>query len=252
MIEIEHLRKQFGDHEVLRDVSLSVHPGQVLAIIGPSGSGKSTLLRCINLLTIPDAGAIRVGSQRLEFDGAATRLPGDRVLSAFRAATGMVFQHFNLFAHMTVLENVMEGPLTVRRAAPSQARDTARALLGKVGLLAKSDARPERLSGGEKQRVAIARALAMQPQVLLFDEVTSALDPELVGEVLAVIEGLAREGMTMLLVTHEIGFARDVADSVVFMREGVVAEQGTAAQIIDDPREASTANFLARFNRHRR
>jgi polar amino acid transport system ATP-binding protein len=252
MIEITQLSKQFGAHVVLRDVSLSVAPGQVVAVIGPSGSGKSTLLRCVNLLTIPDGGAIRVGPQRIEFDGRATRLPRDRDLAAFRAATGMVFQQFNLFAHMSVEQNVMEGPITVRGASQAAARDTAHALLDKVGLLGRARTMPARLSGGEKQRVAIARALAMQPRVMLFDEATSALDPELVGEVLGVIETLAEEGMTMLLVTHEIGFARDVADGVVFMRDGVVVEHGDAARVIDHPAEAATASFLERFHRHRR
>ncbi len=250
MIEVGGLGKHFGGRAVLLNVDLLVPKGRVLAIIGPSGSGKSTLLRCINLLTVPDSGTIRVGQQVLRFDGRATTLPGDRQLAEFRARTGMVFQHFNLFAHMSVIENVLEGPLTVLRMPRAQARERAMGLLEKVGLADRATSAPERLSGGQKQRVAIARALAMQPQVMLFDEATSALDPELVGEVLAVIESLAAEGMTMILVTHEIGFARDVADEIVFMRDGQVAERGRAAELIDHPREAATASFLARFHRH--
>ncbi|MFP5406896.1 MAG: amino acid ABC transporter ATP-binding protein, partial [Gammaproteobacteria bacterium] len=214
MIDIRGLRKSFGGKVVLEDISLSVERGKVVALIGPSGSGKSTLLRCINLLTIPEGGAITVGNQTLTFAGKDTRLPNDRTLSRFRAATGMVFQHFNLFPHMTVLQNVMEGPVTVLRKPRREAEDIALALLKKVGLLDHASMRPDKLSGGQKQRVAIARALAMQPSVMLFDEATSALDPELVAEVLLVIKSLAREGMTMILVTHEIAFARDVADQV--------------------------------------
>ncbi len=251
MIEVTHLGKRFGDNRVLRDVSLSVAKGEVIALIGPSGSGKSTLLRCLNLLTVPDEGTVRVGEQSLTFTGAATRLPKDAVLSGFRARTGMVFQHFNLFPHMTVLGNVMEGPVTVMKQAKAQAADKARALLAKVGLLDKADAWPDQLSGGQKQRVAIARALAMEPQVMLFDEVTSALDPELVGEVLRVIQALAEEGMTMLLVTHEMSFAREVAHQVAFMRDGVIVECGPARQVIDAPNEAATRAFLARFHEGR-
>ncbi len=251
MIEVTHLGKRFGDNHVLRDVSLSVAKGEVIAVIGPSGSGKSTLLRCLNLLTVPDEGTVRVGDQSLTFTGKATRLPKDSVLSDFRARTGMVFQHFNLFPHMTVLGNVMEGPVTVMKQPKAQAAENARALLAKVGLLEKADAWPDQLSGGQKQRVAIARALAMEPQVMLFDEVTSALDPELVGEVLRVIQALAEEGMTMLLVTHEMSFARAVAHQVAFMRDGVILECGPARQVIDAPTEAATRAFLARFHEGR-
>ncbi|MEB0057069.1 amino acid ABC transporter ATP-binding protein [Variovorax sp. RTB1] len=251
MIEVTRLGKRFGDNRVLRDVSLSVAKGEVIALIGPSGSGKSTLLRCLNLLTVPDQGTVRVGEQSLTFTGAATRLPKDAVLSGFRARTGMVFQHFNLFPHMTVLGNVMEGPLTVMKQPKAQAAEKARALLAKVGLLDKADAWPDQLSGGQKQRVAIARALAMEPQVMLFDEVTSALDPELVGEVLRVIQALAEEGMTMLLVTHEMSFAREVANQVAFMRDGVIVECGPARQVIDAPTEVATRAFLARFHEGR-
>jgi polar amino acid transport system ATP-binding protein len=252
MIEVSHLVKRFDGHVVLRDVSLRVEKGQVVALIGPSGSGKSTLLRCLNLLTIPDEGTVRIGEHSLQFQGRATRLPGDAALAGFRARTGMVFQHFNLFPHMTVLGNVMEGPVTLLKQSKAQAAENARTLLGKVGLLDKADAWPSRLSGGQKQRVAIARALAMKPHVMLFDEATSALDPELVGEVLRVIRVLAEEGMTMLLVTHEMSFAREVADCVAFIRDGVIAEFGPARQVIDAPRETETRAFLARFHEGRR
>ena len=248
MIEIRGLRKQFGDNLVLKDVSMRVAKGQVVALVGPSGSGKSTLLRCINLLTLPDAGSIRVGTHEFSYQGAATRLPSDRVLARFRANTGMVFQHFNLFPHMTALQNVMEGMITVLRTPKPEARARALQLLDKVGLSDKADAHPQQLSGGQKQRVAIARALAMQPQVMLFDEATSALDPELVGEVLAVIRSLAKDGMTMVIVTHEIAFAREVADVLVFMRDGVVVEYGPARVVIDHPQQAATQAFLARFH----
>ena len=248
LIDIRGLKKSFGDNEVLKDITLQVARGQVVAMIGPSGSGKSTLLRCINLLTVPDAGQVTVGEQTIAFSGKSTVLPGDRKLAAFRASTGMVFQHFNLFPHMTALQNVMEGPVTVLKTPKAQAEAEARALLTKVGLLERADYYPDKLSGGQKQRVAIARALAMKPAVMLFDEATSALDPELVGEVLNVIKELAKEGMTMILVTHEIGFAREVADQVIFMRDGVVAEAGPPSVVIDNPRNESTRAFLGRFN----
>ena len=247
LIDIRGLKKSFGDNEVLKDITLQVARGQVVAMIGPSGSGKSTLLRCINLLTVPDAGQVTVGEQTIAFSGKSTVLPGDRKLAAFRASTGMVFQHFNLFPHMTALQNVMEGPVTVLKTPKAQAEAEARALLTKVGLLERADYYPDKLSGGQKQRVAIARALAMKPAVMLFDEATSALDPELVGEVLNVIKGLAKEGMTMILVTHEIGFAREVADQVIFMRDGVVAESGPPEAVIDNPTQAATQAFLGRF-----
>jgi polar amino acid transport system ATP-binding protein len=248
LIDIAGVRKSFGDHQVLNGISLQVPRGQVMALIGPSGSGKSTLLRCINLLTVPDAGSITVGDQTIAFDGRRTAMPNERKLARFRATTGMVFQHFNLFSHMTTLQNVMEGPLTVLGTPKAQAADEARALLDKVGLLERADVYPDKLSGGQKQRVAIARALAMRPSVMLFDEATSALDPELVGEVLSVIRGLARDGMTMIMVTHEIGFARDVADQVIFMRDGVVAESGSPGDVIDRPQNEATRAFLGRFN----
>jgi polar amino acid transport system ATP-binding protein len=247
-IEIKSLRKRFDRLEVLKDISLTVAAGGVVALIGPSGSGKSTLLRCINLLVVPDGGSVRVGETCFDFDANA-RLPNVQTLAAFRAKTGMVFQHFNLFPHMTVLQNVMEAPMIVRKLNKADAEALARVQLAKVGLIDKAQQYPNILSGGQKQRVAIARALAMEPGVMLFDEVTSALDPELVGEVLSVIQKLAAEGMTMVIVTHEIAFAREVADRVVFMRDGVVVEEGPARQVVDAPREAATRAFLSHFHR---
>ncbi|MGY0570085.1 amino acid ABC transporter ATP-binding protein [Bradyrhizobium sp. RDM12] len=247
-IEIRALRKSFGSNEVLKNINLDVAKGGVVALIGPSGSGKSTLLRCINLLVVPDGGSVRVGDTRFAF-GDGSKLPDVKTLAKFRATTGMVFQHFNLFPHMTTLQNVMEGPVTVRRMAKADAEKLARAQLAKVGLAEKADQYPATLSGGQKQRVAIARALAMEPDVMLFDEATSALDPELVGEVLAVIQQLASEGMTMVIVTHEIAFAREVADRLIFMRDGIVVEEGPARQVIDNPQEAATRAFLSHFHR---
>jgi polar amino acid transport system ATP-binding protein len=249
MIEINNLSKRFGDHVVLKDISLQVPKGTVVAMIGPSGSGKSTLLRCINLLTTPDGGKIRVGKRDMDFTSGQGRRMHEKDLASYRATTGMVFQHFNLFPHMTVVQNVMEGPVTVKKVPKAQAREQAMALLTRVGLADKANTYPDMLSGGQKQRVAIARALALRPEVMLFDEATSALDPELVGEVLAVIKALAEDGMTMILVTHEIAFAREVADQVIFMRDGVVVEAGPAEQVIDTPTQAATQAFLARFNR---
>ena len=247
-IEVTGLRKKFGSLEVLKGITLSVEEGGVVALIGPSGSGKSTLLRCMNLLVVPDAGAVRIGTDHFTF-GAGAKLPGTTALARLRANAGMVFQHFNLFPHMSVLGNVMEGPVTVRRMPKPQAKALALSLLRKVGLEDKADAFPSKLSGGQKQRVAIARALAMEPSVMLFDEVTSALDPELVGEVLAAMQALAAEGMTMVIVTHEIAFAREVADRVIFMRDGVVVEEGPAHRVIDAPREPATRAFLSHFHR---
>ncbi|MGY2050552.1 amino acid ABC transporter ATP-binding protein [Methylobacterium sp. JK268] len=248
MIEVQHVKKSFGTLPVLKDISVRVPRGGVVAIIGPSGSGKSTLLRCLNLLTIPDEGSIRIGTHAAAF-GRGHRMPRDKDLAAFRATVGMVFQSFNLFPHMSVVRNVMEGPVTVLGRGRDEARDLALRLLDKVGLRDRADASPDRLSGGQKQRVAIARALAMSPDVMLFDEATSALDPELVGEVLTVVRQLAAEGMTMVLVTHEIAFARDVADTVMFMRDGYVVETGPAREVIDTPREAATKAFLSHFHR---
>ncbi len=247
MIKVSNLRKQYGDNIVLRDISLNVARGEVLALIGPSGSGKSTLLRCVNLLVQPDGGEVCVGTTTFNFNHKRS-FPSDAQQAKFRTATGMVFQHFNLFPHMTVLQNVMEGPITVLKRPKKEVIQEAQALLEKVGLSAKSSMYPNRLSGGEKQRVAIARALAMKPSVMLFDEATSALDPELVGEVLSVMRDLARDGMTMLVVTHEIDFAREMADRVLFMKNGVVVEEGPASQVIDHPQQVETQAFLSHFH----
>ncbi len=247
MIEVRGLKKSFGEIEVLRNISLTVERGQVVGLIGPSGSGKSTLLRSLNLLSLPDAGYIAIGDQKIDFSSGNVSLK-DKYLAAFRANTGMVFQNFNLFPHMSVLDNVMIGPVSVLKQDKKAARELAMELLEKVGLAARADARPEQLSGGQIQRVAIARALAMRPDVMLFDEATSALDPALVGEVLAVIRQLAEQGMTMILVTHEMAFARDVADKVIFMQDGYVVETGDARQVINEPREAATREFLSHFH----
>lgn len=247
-IEIRSLRKSFGKLEVLRDINFTVAHGGVVSLIGPSGSGKSTLLRCINLLVTPDDGVIRVGDTRFDF-GKVKTLPPQRQLAAFRTRTGMVFQNFNLFPHMNVLQNVMEAPVHVRRMPVAQARDMALAQLEKVGLADRAKQMPDTLSGGQKQRVAIARALAMEPEVMLFDEATSALDPELVGEVLATIQKLAADGMTMVIVSHEIAFAREVSDRVVFMRDGIVVEDGPARETIDNPKSEATRQFLSHFHK---
>ena len=249
MIEIADLWKAFGSLQVLKGVSLRVERGSVVAIIGPSGSGKSTLLRCINLLEDPDHGRIRVGDREMRFAGGERVKFADRELAAFRAETGMVFQHFNLFPHMTALGNVMAGPTIVKRMRKREAEEIARGLLAKVGLADKAEAYPTHLSGGQRQRVAIARALAMNPSVMLCDEVTSALDPELVGEVLGVVEQLAREGMTMIIVTHEVAFAHEVADVVAFMSDGMIVESGPPAQLLEHPNNPRTRGFLARFHR---
>jgi ABC-type polar amino acid transport system ATPase subunit len=227
ILRIEGLRMAFGAQEVLRGVDLSVEEGESVAIIGPSGSGKSTLLRCLNRLEQPTGG-------HMQFEGRPFIAGSD--LNALRARMGMVFQHFNLFPHMTVLGNIVEAPIHVQRMPRAEAEAQARDLLRKVGLADKTEAYPVQLSGGQKQRVAIARCLAMQPRLLLLDEVTSALDPELVGEVLAVIRDLARQGMTMLIVTHEMNFARDVADRVIFMDHGLIVEEGNPEEIFRSPR----------------
>jgi len=248
VLEAIGIGKSYGSHEVLRDVSLTVHPGEVVCIIGPSGAGKSTFLRTLNRLEAPDTGEVWVGGDPMGFELRDGRLHelSERKLSAQRARTAMVFQHFNLFPHLTVLGNVLEGPVRVQRRRAAEVRAEAVAILERVGLGDKVDAYPGQLSGGQRQRVAIARAVAMKPLFLLFDEPTSALDPELVGEVLRVMGDLARDGMTMLVVTHEMQFAREVADRVVFMADGGIVEQGPVEQVLGAPTEARTQQFLQR------
>jgi len=243
----DNIHKAFGDHEVLKGVSLSVARGEVVTLIGASGSGKSTFLRCLNLLEMPQQGELAIGTHKFAF-GKGMRAAGDAQLALLRRSVGMVFQHFNLFPHMSVLGNVTEGPVQVKGMAQNEANDLGRDLLAKVGLADKADAFPSRLSGGQKQRVAIARALAMKPDVMLFDEPTSALDPELVGEVLSVIRSLAAEGMTMVLVTHEMAFAADVSTRVGFMNDGIMAEIGTPEETIRQPRSERLKAFLSRFH----
>ena len=248
LVRLRGIRKSFGDVEVLHGVDLDVDAGEVLCLIGASGSGKSTLLRCINHLERPDAGRVLVDGELIgyrERGGQLHELP-HRALAAQRADIGMVFQHFNLFPHLTVLENVVEAPVRVRGYARDTARATAMDLLTRVGMVHKAGAYPKQLSGGQQQRVAIARGLAMRPRVMLFDEPTSALDPELVGEVLDVMRGLAADGMTMVVVTHEMGFAREVASRVAFMADGRIAEVGTPAQVLGAPTHERTRSFLAK------
>ena len=246
VLEARGIVKRFGAMTVLHGIDLSLTSGEVVAIIGPSGSGKSTFIRCMNMLEVPDAGEISFRGRRV---GPKFRGAGDMLgLGELRRHVGMVFQHFNLFPHMTALENVIEGPITVQRKPRGEAVDIAMDYIAKVGLAEKRDARPDQLSGGQKQRVAIARALAMQPDALLLDEITSALDPELVGEVLGVVRGLAEQGMTMVLVTHEISFAADVSDRVVFMEAGRIAEQGSPERILHNPDNDRLKTFLARFH----
>ena len=246
MIEARDVKKRFGHNEVLRGVSLSVARGEVVAIIGPSGSGKSTFLRCLNHLETIDSGQVAIEGELLASTDAAghCRYPQDAEVRRICAKTGMVFQHFNLFPHLTVLENLIEAPLVVQGVARDVAVARAEKLLDKVGLSAKRDNYPARLSGGQKQRVAIARALCMEPDIMLFDEPTSALDPELTGEVLRTMRELAQEHMTMLVVTHEMGFAREVAHRVAFMDGGELIEQATAAEFFAQPRHARTRAFL--------
>ena len=248
MLAVRGLVKSYGDVEAVRGVSFDVHPGEVVVIIGPSGCGKSTTLRCLNLLEEPAGGTLRLDDRELDFSDRRT-LPTGRELARFRARFGMVFQQFDLFAHRTAIENVMIGQVVVRKAPRDQAREAALSLLRRVGLEGMEGRRPRELSGGQQQRVAIARALAMSPEVLLFDEVTSALDPELVGEVLEVMKDLAQEGATMVVVTHEMSFARDVADRVLFMDEGQIVEEGPAAEVLANPRNPRTRTFLARYHR---
>ncbi len=236
MIKIEDLHKTFGKNEVLKGINIEIAAGEVVVVIGPSGSGKSTFLRCLNLLETPTSG-------RIDFEGTNLLAKGVNI-DQLRQKMGMVFQSFNLFPHKTVLENVTISPIKVKKEASAAANETGLKLLDQVGLKEKSQAYPSSLSGGQQQRVAIARALAMNPDVMLFDEPTSALDPEMVGEVLAVMKKLAENGMTMVVVTHEMGFAREVADRVIFMDEGVIQEEGTPEQIFGSPKNARTQSFL--------
>jgi len=249
IIQVSHLDKHFGPLHVLKDVSLSVEPREVVCIIGRSGSGKSTLLRCINFLEQPTQGRIEVDELVVQVDRHRLTDEQKRVIHHIRLRTGMVFQEFNLFPHLSVLGNLIEAPITVKEVKRETAIKLAENYLAKVGLSHKRDEYPARLSGGQKQRVAIARALTMQPEVMLFDEPTSALDPELIGEVLDVMKELAREGTTMLVVTHEMGFAQEVADRVVFMDEGQIVEVGPPAQIFSNPQDARTRQFLERIIR---
>ena len=237
MIDIENLRKSFGDVEVLKGINLTIKEKEVVVIIGPSGSGKSTLLRCMNYLEEPTSGEVSV-------DGIV--LDGEANINKVREEVGMVFQRFNLFPHMTVLQNIMLAPIKVRHVAKQEAEVTARKLLARVGLADKADAYPSQLSGGQQQRVAIARALAMKPKVMLFDEPTSALDPEMVGEVLDVMRKLAEEGMTMVIVTHEMGFAREVGDRLLFVDDGRIIEQGDPKEVFEHPKEERTRLFLSK------
>jgi ABC-type polar amino acid transport system ATPase subunit len=237
-VELSHVRKSFGTHEVLRDITFSVDPGEVCCIIGPSGSGKSTVLRCINRLVTIDGGDVVV-------DGLSVRDPAVKDVD-LRRRVGMVFQQFNLFPHMTALDNITLAPRKVRGLSRSEAAAVGHALLAKVGLAEKSDAYPAQLSGGQQQRVAIARALAMEPKVMLFDEATSALDPEITGEVLAVMRELAEEHTTMICVTHEMGFAREVGTHVIFMDDGVIVEEGPPQEVFEHPKAERTRAFLSR------
>ena len=237
MIDIKNLHKSFGEHEVLKGIDLHINPQEVVVIIGPSGSGKSTLLRCINLLEEPTSGSVVV-------DG--IDLTGDSDINKAREEIGMVFQRFNLFPHMTVLQNITLAPIKVRNMAKAEAEQIARELLERVGLADKADAYPPQLSGGQQQRVAIARALAMRPKVMLFDEPTSALDPEMVNEVLDVMKSLANEGMTMAVVTHEMGFAREVGDRLLFVDGGNIIEQGAPKDVFENPKEERTKLFLSK------
>jgi polar amino acid transport system ATP-binding protein len=248
MVEADRVSKSFGSNQVLKSISLTVGRGEVMCLVGPSGSGKSTFLRCINHLERVDAGRLRVDGELVGYREKADRLhelkPQEAALQ--RRDIGMVFQRFNLFPHMTALENIIEAPLRVKRVPKAQAVARARELLARVGLGDKADAYPAHLSGGQQQRVAIARALAMDPKLMLFDEPTSALDPELVGEVLDVMKKLAQDGMTMIVVTHEMGFAREVADSLVFMDGGVVVESGDPREVLTNPQHQRTKAFLSK------
>jgi cystine transport system ATP-binding protein len=240
MISINGLHKQFGDLEVLKGIDLQVNKGQVIVVIGPSGSGKTTLLRCLNILEVPTAGSITIDEQTADFSKTVNK----RTVDLLRRESAMVFQHYNLFPHMTALQNVMEGPVIVKKMSKTDARAKAEQLLNKVGLGDKLDFYPHQLSGGQQQRVGIARALALEPKVMLFDEPTSALDPELVGEVLQVMKDLASEGITMVVVTHEMRFANDVANEVIFMDQGKIIERSKPIDMFTRPQEERTRQFL--------
>ena len=242
MIKIENLVKEFGDLEVLKGISKEISEGEVISIIGPSGSGKSTFLRCINRLEEPTSGKLFINGKNI--------MDPDIDINKIREEVGMVFQHFNLFPHKSVLENVILGPIKLKKISRTEAENLGIRLLEKVGLADKKDAYPNKLSGGQKQRVAIARALAMNPRIMLFDEPTSALDPEMIGEVLEVMKSLAKEGMTMLVVTHEMGFARNVGNRLFFMDHGVILEDGRPADIFDNPKEERTREFLEKVLNH--
>lgn len=236
MVHVQNLKKNFGRLEVLKDISIDIAFGEVVVLLGPSGSGKSTFLRCLNQLETATSGTILIDGNDVTDKNVD--------INKVRENIGMVFQHFNLFAHKTVLENIMLAPVELKKMTKEEAREEGMRLLRRVGMDSKADAYPSQISGGQKQRVAIARALAMKPDIMLFDEPTSALDPEMVGEVLAVMKELAADGMTMIVVTHEIGFAREVADRVVFMDDGYIVEQGTPQEVISHPKEARTIDFL--------
>jgi L-cystine transport system ATP-binding protein len=240
MISIKGLKKRFDDLEVLKGMDVEVRKGEVIVLIGPSGSGKTTFLRCLNALETPNEGSVSIGEMTVDFSGKVSTAE----LLKFRRRTGMVFQSYNLFPHMTALENVMEGPVVVQGKKKNEVRETAIRLLEKVGLGDKIDYYPFQLSGGQQQRVGIARALAIEPQVMLFDEPTSALDPELVGEVLKVMKNLAEEGMTMVVVTHEMRFAKEAADKVIFMDGGYILEEGTPQEVFENPKHDRTRQFL--------
>ena len=240
MISINGLHKKFGELEVLKGIDLQVNKGQVIVVIGPSGSGKTTLLRCLNILEVPTAGSITIDEQTADFSNTVNK----RTIDLLRRESAMVFQHYNLFPHMTALQNVMEGPVIVKKMSKTDARAKAEQLLNKVGLGDKLDFYPHQLSGGQQQRVGIARALALEPKVMLFDEPTSALDPELVGEVLQVMKDLANEGITMMVVTHEMRFANDVANEVIFMDQGKIIERSKPSDMFTHPKEERTRQFL--------
>ncbi len=238
LIETVGLKKSFGDNHVLKGVSVQVHQGEALAVIGPSGGGKSTFLRCLNLLEEPDGGDVIFEGQKINQKGTD--------VDVYRQKMGMVFQHFNVFPHMTVKENITLAPVLLKKKSPAEAEKKALELLDRVGLLDKKDEYPRKLSGGQKQRLAIVRALAMEPDVMLFDEPTSALDPEMVGEVLSVIRALVEGGMTTVIVTHEMGFAREVSDRILFMADGQIVEEGTPSELLEHPKEKRTVDFLSK------